>query len=341
MTLTLGQLASEVGIRLVAGEPGLGRTVRWAHISELPDPTPWLSGGELLLTTGLSLDGPASQREYLGRLAEAGVAGLGLGVGFGYPAAPAALREAAEAAGFPLFEVPYEMPFIAVTERVAFHVLGRIARDAERRLAGEVLAGGLGGPELVRRMSVLGLGERVWALAFAGETTSVEGLVTTVGELTYLLLPGEADPVQAERLRTGRPAGMGRAVAAANLRRTLLEARCALETEPDGLATFADLGSVGLLLSLLDDAALRSFCDAVLGELHDAELERSLEAFIESNGQWERAALELGCHRHTLRHRIRRVEEMTGRDLGSARDRIEFWLALRGRELIPVEEPAA
>ena len=38
--------------------------------------------------------------------------------------------------------------------------------------------------------------------------------------------------------------------------------------------------------------------------------------------------------RHTLRYRIRRVEELTGRNLGSARDRIEFWLALRGRELV-------
>jgi DNA-binding PucR family transcriptional regulator len=44
-------------------------------------------------------------------------------------------------------------------------------------------------------------------------------------------------------------------------------------------------------------------------------------------------ARELYCHRHTLRYRIRRVEELTGRDLSRARDRIEFWLALRGREL--------
>ena len=62
---------------------------------------------------------------------------------------------------------------------------------------------------------------------------------------------------------------------------------------------------------------------------------RSLEAFIECNGQWERAARRLYCHRHTLRYRIRKVEELTGRDLASARDRIEFWLALRGRELVP------
>ena len=64
------------------------------------------------------------------------------------------------------------------------------------------------------------------------------------------------------------------------------------------------------------------------------ELMRSLEAFIDHNGQWERAARQLYCHRHTLRYRIQRIEELTGRDLSRARDRIEFWLALRGRELV-------
>ena len=67
---------------------------------------------------------------------------------------------------------------------------------------------------------------------------------------------------------------------------------------------------------------------------YGGELMRSLEAFIECNGQWERAAKALFCHRHTLRYRIRRVEELTGRSLDSARDRIDFWLALRGRELV-------
>ena len=68
------------------------------------------------------------------------------------------------------------------------------------------------------------------------------------------------------------------------------------------------------------------------GEYGD-ELLRSLDGFIEHNGHWEKAAGALYCHRHTLRYRIRRVEQLTGRDFSQARDRIEFWLALRGREL--------
>ena len=106
------------------------------------------------------------------------------------------------------------------------------------------------------------------------------------------------------------------------------------------VATYRDLGSFQLLLSLQDDDALRLFCDSILAPIEQSEgayggeLMRSLEAFIEENGQWERAAKRLYCHRHTLRYRMRRVEELTGRSLANARDRIEFWLALRGRELV-------
>ena len=74
--------------------------------------------------------------------------------------------------------------------------------------------------------------------------------------------------------------------------------------------------------------------DASLLLERGAELLRSLEAFLDQNGQWKKTARQLYCHRHTLRYRIRRVEQLTGRDLSTARDRIEFWLALRARELV-------
>jgi purine catabolism regulator len=167
----------------------------------------------------------------------------------------------------------------------------------------------------------------------------------------------------AAQLRMEVRVGIGRSVPVVDARRSFHEARCALEAlalgavaVPNGngsapsagsvagdrsrVGTYKDLGSFQLLLSLQDDEALRLFCDSILGPIeasegpYGGELIRSLEAFIEENGQWERAARRLYCHRHTLRYRIRRVEELTGRNLGSARDRIEFWLALRGRQLV-------
>ena len=63
--LTVRGLVGEMGLALAAGEEGADAPVRWVHISELPDPTPWLSGGELLLTTGIQLDSEQRQREFV------------------------------------------------------------------------------------------------------------------------------------------------------------------------------------------------------------------------------------------------------------------------------------
>src|ERR1700754_3558675 len=115
--LPLRALLRELELEIAAGEPGLDRAVRWVHISELEDPTPWLSGGELLLTTGMGLTDEDQQREYIARLRHHGLAGVGFGPGSSYETVPQAIVEAAEEHGFPLFEVPYELPFIALTER--------------------------------------------------------------------------------------------------------------------------------------------------------------------------------------------------------------------------------
>jgi purine catabolism regulator len=96
---------------------------------------------------------------------------------------------------------------------------------------------------------------------------------------------------------------------------------------------------VQLLLSLQGDRAVELFCDSTLGQLiahdgaHGSALIESLRAYIEANGRWAEAATELSVHRHTLRYRIRKIEELTGRDLSSAGDRLELWLALRAHEL--------
>src|SRR4051812_48344807 len=121
--LTLRDLIRDLDVKLHAGEAGLDRPVRWVHISELVDPTPWLSGGELLLSTGLQLTDDDQVREYLDRLAGHQLAGLGFGTGFNHATVPPALVDEAEKRGFPLFEVPYEVPFIALTEKAFTHIV--------------------------------------------------------------------------------------------------------------------------------------------------------------------------------------------------------------------------
>jgi PucR family transcriptional regulator, purine catabolism regulatory protein len=518
--LTVGSLAADCGLEFVAGHGGADRPIRWVHISELEDPTPWLSGGELLLTTGIQLSGPVKQKRFVAQLDERGLAGIGFGTGFEHKRPPKALVDEADRRGLPVFEVPYEKPFIAITERAftrlvneqydvleragqvherlerlvieaqgpgevlasiagaiggsavildawgaetarhpakgdpnqaqlralaaelgereegaavapfapadsaladralvvpvsgrrgapvvawlvvvaeqpplgdferliarqAAIVVGlelmreRVVRETERRLAGdllsEALSGRLDSDDLRSRLRPFGVGDEAGVLVFdlddppAAERSlelslsdaGTPALVATTGAAGRPLLCAVVradgdDPVEIARDARERLAGAhGRVRAAASrpvgvgsLRRAFHEARCALEAtsladgEVPEVASHNDLGAFTLLLALQDDEALRAYSDGLLEPIeqtegeYGGELLRSLEAFIENNGNWERAARQLYCHRHTLRYRIRKIEELTGRDLSRATDRIELWLALRARELV-------
>jgi PucR family transcriptional regulator, purine catabolism regulatory protein len=378
MELTVASLIDELGLELVSGQESGQTHVRWVHCTELLDPTPWLKGGELLLSTGIQLNGPKTQRELIDRLADRDIAGLGFGTGFAHRRLPAALVTQARKRGFPLFEVPYELPFIAITERAFAQLLDERYELLQRNMIGDVLAEVLSGhlyPEdLQARLRPFGIGEQVAVLAFKTHDPSsaaavverflarerVPSLVATRAGLVCAVIdpggasgPAQLEPVELARkirvelaVRFGEVrAAASRAAATHSLRLAFHEARCALEAvrlrnggSPD-VASYADLGAFQLLLSVQDDEALSSYCRSVLdpiergeGEYGD-ELVRSLDVFIEHNGHWEKAANALFCHRHTLRYRIRRIEQLTGRDFSNARDRIEFWLALRGREL--------
>ncbi len=516
--LTVQSLLDELDLELVAGADAAEAPVRWVHISELEDPTPWLSGGELMLTTGIPLTSAAKQRAFIRLLADSNLAGLGVGTGFSHDKLPKAMVEEARKRGFPLFEVPYSVPFIAITEKAfarlvneqyevlqrgiavqrrlerlvleergleeivatissavggTVAILGgrgerlagrafrrqlsaetvnaireealthtadghpfvpshsavagralahpvispgggppqawvvivrdsgglgdferlilqqavavvalelmrrRVASETERRLAGDVLAGALGGrldpTELRRRLEPFGIGDEAAVLVFdlddpaAAEPALERALAAdacpavvaphTSGRRELLCAVVDAadrDPVDlAAEARRALVKDRGAVRAAAsrpappeNLRHSFHEARCALEATAIGngsapeVASWRDLGAFTLLLSIQDDEALKLYCDSVLGPIEEGdedyggELLRSLEAFIEQNGQWEKAAREVYCHRHTLRYRMRKVEDLTGRDLSRAHDRIEFWLALRARELV-------
>jgi purine catabolism regulator len=531
VTTTVADLLAidDLSLTLVAGKDGVGRPIRWAHVSELEDPTPFLRGGEVLLSTGLSLCAWAPERQaaFVRQLAGAGLAAFGLGLGFGLDAAPDALVEAADLASFPVFEVPYEVPFIAITEAlfsrlvneqyvllqragvvqqtlsrllldgsgldallgayarmtgtrallfdlhgevvaaaagaiqvidpgrawaevqrlrpegnefsltledgdgrramlpilvggatagflvmtraeraepynhvVVHHLATAIALDlskaqavasTERRLVGDfldaLLEGELSGEEIRRRLSFLGLGAgrplavlvgrpeaKPGADGPGGTDLALESLHRIVEDRLsrwsghYVCSPHDGAVVAllevddlAEARRTAESVAQGargaRGGPAARfglgspecdpggLRRGYQEARFALASASSAgsrgaVATVEDLGSHRLLLALQEDAALEAFSRGLLGPIRaydqrqHGELVHSLRVFLEHNGNWESAARALTVHRHTLRYRIRRVVELTGRNLDLAADRVEFWLALKADEVL-------
>lgn len=512
--ISIADLREDFPLVVIAGEDEIDRPIRWVHISEHEDPAPWLSGGELVLTTGYNLTSKPKQRRFVRALAEQDAAGLGFGTGFDHADIPDAMVDTAREIGVPVFLVPYSVPFIAISERAStqlvndqyealergsriqgqlqlqviegaslqvimssiagavsgtvhiFDRMGRITassadpafavdsikdefvmrsaqrrmapfspealgerslavpipgsqgdltagwllvvsdddeavgpfealmtrlsstvvglalmrirtvRETERRLAGDLLADALSGrsdpAEVAGRLESFGLASDIAVLVFeAGKSNTVEialGEALAKMPITTLVATTEAsrtplvcviadttdtDPLELVEIlhkeigaaQDGRRAAVSRAVPNRSLKRAFHEARCALEASslgatPPEIASHEDLGAFTLLLSVQDDEALKQFSSAVLDpiesgdEAYSNELLHSLEVFIECNGNWERAAKQLFCHRHTLRHRIRKVEEMTGRDFHRANDRIECWLALQAKQLV-------
>ncbi|MFJ8864910.1 PucR family transcriptional regulator [Streptomyces sp. NPDC102473] len=161
--LTVEDLLSFPALQLSvkAGSSGLGRSVSWAHASELADPTPWLLGAEVIMTAGLAVPPTAAgQRAYLERLDDAGVSGLALSAQLHMPPLHDAFFEAAEERGFPVLEVPLAVPFIAVSQEVA----ASVQEDARHRLGAQLqvfgslrwlVAEDLDTPALLRRLEGL------------------------------------------------------------------------------------------------------------------------------------------------------------------------------------------
>ena len=99
------------------------------------------------------------------------------------------------------------------------------------------------------------------------------------------------------------------------------------------IVTAGDLDSAVSLVSILPDRVRRQYAERVLGPVLeydvDSVLLSTLEEFLAQGGSWNKTAEVLHVHLNTVRYRIKRVEELLGRDLGSTTDRLDVYLALR------------
>jgi hypothetical protein len=133
-TVPLKDLVARVdlGLTVLCGADALDRPIRWAHVSELEDPTPYLVGEELLLTAGVRF--PSDVPAYVAGLVSSGVSAIGFGVEPEFPTVPSSLVEACASQGMPLLEVPPSTPFLAVSQALGA-LLAEIAVREQRMLA--------------------------------------------------------------------------------------------------------------------------------------------------------------------------------------------------------------
>ncbi|MFD8517793.1 PucR family transcriptional regulator [Streptomyces antimycoticus] len=202
------------------------------------------------------------------------------------------------------------------------------------------------GPELSDRIAVAHTGDEAVALvplpaltdgppeggmAHAADGLQAEALLAAVQEPLSRGLDGDG------RLTLGLSAAVH---SADGLRGALEEARHARRVaaaRPGRVcaAGHQELASHVLLLPFVPDDVRRAFTARLLDPLreydrrHRAELIPTLEAFLDCDGSWTRCASRLHLHVNTLRYRIGRIEQLTGRELSRLEDKLDFFLALR------------
>lgn len=249
--------------------------------------------------------------------------------------------------------------------RLADEVFALLQHDAPpeelRRALEASLAmarGGGGFPDawVVASADSLGLPDGALRAALVEALTGEDDrtLIGGAGSGAMLLLPQPADGATvAERLREllgPMEAGLGPegrltigasapAASAGGLRGALEEARHARRIAASRVGRICvsgpeELASHVLLLAAVPDEVRRAYRSRLLDQVvgydleHQADLVRTLEAFLRYDGSWTRCAAALHVHVNTLRYRIGRIEELTGRDLSRLEDRVDFYLAL-------------
>jgi PucR family transcriptional regulator, purine catabolism regulatory protein len=201
---------------VVAGESRLDNRVRWLHVSEQEDVAAFLSGGELLLTTGMLLSHDrAAQESFVSRLAEAGVAGVAVRLGGSLSEVPIAMVQKAEDVGLPLVALRRRIAFSEAMEQVHRALVAEQAallrRAAELRTEfNDLLLQGSTPQEIVERLAQMVGGAVVVEDAAHRPTylaqAELSGLDAEAWSRHSRIGHAEDDPLPVVRVADGEPA---------------------------------------------------------------------------------------------------------------------------------------
>ncbi|GAA4947220.1 DNA-binding PucR family transcriptional regulator [Nonomuraea thailandensis] len=182
------------------------------------------------------------------------------------------------------------------------------------------------------------LGRQVVAAAGADGAVAVVPLrACTPAELADRLRAGAAvlAALPGTRLCVGLSGALTGAAAVKGGVEEAGHARRLAETRGGGVVTSDEIYTHALLLATVPGDVRRSFAARLLSPLldydrrHQSELVRTLGIYLDCAGSWNACAEQLHVHVNTVRYRVRRIEELTGRDLSTMADRVDFFLALR------------
>ena len=378
-------------LKLVAGSAGLDRTLHWVHVVELPDVMHWTLGGELLFMTGIGIrDNLAILSRIVEECSRRNIAGLVLNVGPYIPATPPEVIELADALGFPVFELPWEVKLVEVTREICNHIMNQqVEEKSIQDIIENILYGDCSNPEILSTRAALydydlSKPHRVLFVRYsrilssdrpdinteqkvledkqkiqhivqeAFRRSSKKVLFTNRSDRIVLLVPSDGSMQESQRVESIAQSilqttaeqmkniqmhiGWGNPFE--NLqdgKKSMEQAELALKV---GITSgkrkffgYEALGFYKVLFNVSNRKELETFRSEVLGPLngydqrHKGELLPTLTAYLEDTENLALVAERLHIHRNTLRYRMQKVEELTGRNLNDTQDRMHLYFA--------------
>ncbi|MCR3759045.1 PucR family transcriptional regulator [Clostridium felsineum] len=106
-------------IKVVAGEEGLNRIIRWVQVVEYPEYSKWLKGGELILISGIGIKNNINALvDFIKDINSRNLSGIVISVGPYIKGIPKEVVEIGNQLNFPVFQIPFEVKFIDVSQSI-------------------------------------------------------------------------------------------------------------------------------------------------------------------------------------------------------------------------------
>ncbi|WP_371373242.1 PucR family transcriptional regulator [Sporomusa aerivorans] len=380
-------------LTLVAGSTGLDRRVRWVHFIDLPDVLPWVQGGELLIITGIGLNGDINKlKEIVRGIIRKKLAGIIVNVGPYIKEVPAEVITLADQAGFPVFELPWEVKLVEVTGDICRHII--LKQTEERSITDfleQLLFHPAPDPEVIGQRAAyydydlsqphqIAIISPSRLLEFARQPKAkdekylvalkirfeqiVRDVLAVHGKKTLamlrvddviVLMPHEdktAGTLKNVEIVTGIlakladklpgltvSAGLGdRFESLPGARQSYAQAAKALrfaaqQPAAKPVCVYEQLGIYKLLFEM-EPEKLAAYYREVIEPLqeydtrHHMELVSTLFVYFEENCNAVKTAKRLFVHRNTLDYRLKKIEEISGRNLTDPYDRLTLQLGV-------------
>ena len=318
--LTLPSMAKA---RIIAGKSGLSNRIRWVYKPENMNFAKWVKGQELLIiSTPVIQSKDFDLQAVIKKAKKLDMAGALLLVGDKYIASiDSTIISYANLNDFPIFVISGEIPLVDIFEEIGHAIAYN--KDSD------VLSDENNGSLILSR----------YANNIVGCFNCLENADDTHGLInqSYEALSGY---VQGRYTDIKLVMGIGREYnGISHLQKSFTEAsRCVILSEKiqlnGSVFWYEEMGIYNLFSEFGDKKLIQDFVDSTLGIIIDYDKEnntnllQTLKAYLWNNNSLLHASEQLFTHRNTVKYRIQRITELTGRNFDDAMTRLEFMNAL-------------